>query len=124
MALTVSAARILPPGQPQQEWIFDVILDGAATTQTGVALPANFPAFTANPGPAAPDGVLNTAAANAAAYRVVYQPVAGGTSQTSVVTSIVPNSTNPSTQIDIRVSAAGTNLQTCRVMAILGDQGY
>lgn len=126
MALTLGPAQCLNPGATDQQWIFDIILDGAATTAT-VNLPTNFPAFSANPGPAVVAGAINLTVASAAAFRVVYQNTLGGTSAVVRAVKIVPTpttATTQATQIDITVSAAGTNLQTVRVLAIVKDLAY
>lgn len=126
MALTLGPAIALNPAQTDGQYIFDIILDGAATTVT-VNLPTNFPSFVGNPGPAAPGGVLNSTAAAAAAAKVVYQNTLGGTSAVVRAVKIVPTpttATTQATQIDITVSAAGTNLQTVRILAIVKDAAF
>lgn len=121
MALTLGSATLIgAPGQTDQLWSFTIILDGTATTTTALALPTGFPSFSATTGPAG--GSNNTS--KAAAKRVIYMPGCGGTSAVAVATKIIPTAAAADTQIDVSVSAAGTNTQTVQVLALIKDQGF
>ncbi len=89
MALTVGAAKQLNPGQPTRRYIVPVVLDGTNTTLVGLA-------HGISGAPGAPDRLA---------------PCLGGSSVVTF-TKVIPNASNPATQIDVTVSAAGTNTQT------------
>lgn len=121
MALTLGPATLVgAPGQADQLWSFTIILDGAATTATSLALPTNFPSFISATGPAAG----NTTAQAAAAKRVIYMPGAGGTSALVVLAQCIPTPATPATTLNVGVSAAGTAAQTVQVLALIKDAAF
>lgn len=121
MALAFGPATLIGrSGQADQLWSFTIILDGTLLTQTAMAFPTGFPAFSATLGPA---GGSNTISKQSAS-RVIYMPGCGGTSGVSSAVKIIPTAAAVDTQLDVFVSAAGTNLQTVQVLAIVKDQGY
>lgn len=89
MALTVGVVKPLNPGTPTRRFLVPIILDGAATTATGLAH-----GITGAPG--APDRIC----ANLGGSSVV------------TFTKVIPTAANPATQLDVTVSAVGTNTQT------------
>lgn len=117
MALSLTA-KMLSPGETDQQVLLSVVLDGTLTTASALALPVPFPQFAAANGPAAG----NTSAQLQAGKRVIYMPAFGGTSS-QTVTSIIPNAATPGS-VDIVVSGAGTAGQTINLLAIIKDQGF
>lgn len=112
MALAFGSATLINPGQPVQEYLFDIVLDGSTTTAT-LNLPTGFPSFNTTDVPlgnTTSQGTRDLAA-------VVFQNTLGGTSAVVRATKIVPNSSNPRTQLDITVSAIGTINQTVKILA-------
>ncbi len=91
MALTVGIAKQLAPGTPTRRYLVPIVLDGTNTSITGLAH-----GIVGAPG--APDRLA---------------PALGGTTATGInVTRAIPNASNPATQVDVVVSAAGVNTQT------------
>jgi len=118
MALTLGSAKILNPGAPFKQVLFTIVLDGAATSATALALPTGFPVLQAQ----VPGTSSGTYTSTGPASSVVYQGCLGGTSAVVQALKIIPTAAQPTTQIDVTVSAAGTNGQTVQVMAIIYDQ--
>lgn len=121
MALTITAAtQARSPGQADQEYVFYIILDGAATTLTATYATLGLPAFSSSTGPAAG----NTTAQVAAAKRVTFQNGLGGTSAVVRATKIIPTPAAEQTSVDITVSAVGTAAQTVQIIATVKDQAF
>lgn len=119
MALTLSAARVVRSGGPYIHVEFDIILDGAATTATDLALPAGFPnlqSLKPSLTPAAPGAYT----AQGPVTRPTMMNALGGTATGITATRLIPG-TNPATQLTMTVSGAGSAAQTVRILALVPD---
>lgn len=118
MALTVSAAQIIKSGGPYMHVLFSVIQDGAATTVSGLALPAGFPNLQAQL--PATTGLPTSYTGQGPVVTATFMNVLGGTAAAgTTVTALKQNASNPATQLDITISAAGSAGNTVNVMAIV-----
>lgn len=116
MALTLSAASIVRSGGPYMFVQFSIILDGAATTATDLALPAGFPNIQALL-PAA-TGLPLSYTAQGPVVQPAYVNALGGTATGITATRLIPG-TAPATQLTMTVSGAGSAGQTVNVLALV-----
>lgn len=122
MALTLSAATILRGSGGGQEThvVFDIILDGAATTASDLALPAGFPNLQALLPSTA--GTPTVYAASGPVSVPIFANALGGTATGVTATRLIPG-TNPATQLTMTVSGAGSASQTVRILALVPSNG-
>ena len=124
MALTFGTAQILKgtPGNGTVMAILPVVQDGTNTTITGLALPAALPNLQALL--PATSGAPTVYSLQGPVTQPVYMNALGGTAAAgTTVTRCAPNASNPATQVDLTISAAGTSGLTINLLVVFPQSG-